>query len=117
MQSNQDIIKLTHDKDHLQILPFHIIDNSIWDTFLNLIISKKGEKIEEIQTYAYHIGAKYNIDKRNIIKDFCNYIIRNKPNMVTKEFLSFVENIIHSQNNNYYSINYLISHLGSFVNK
>jgi len=115
MQTNQDIIKLPHDKEHLQNLPFHIIDNSVWDTFLELILSKKGEKIEEIQIYIYHIGAKYNIDKRNIIKDFCNYIIRNKPSMVTIEFLNFVENIIHSQNNNYYSINYLISHVGSFV--
>ena len=39
----------------------------------------------------------YNIDKKNIIKDFLNHIIRHKSNILTTEFLNFTENIIHYQ--------------------
>ena len=52
---------------------------------------------------------KYNIDKKNIIKDFINYIIRNYPKYLSRDFLNYIENLLHSQsqNNNvhiYYSL-------------
>jgi hypothetical protein len=54
------------------------------------------------------------MDKKNIIKDFLNYIIRNHPKYLNKNFLNFVENLMHSQiqNNNvhiYYSLSKLLS--------
>lgn len=112
MQSNQDIIKLINNQEQ-QSISFHIIDKTVWDTLLNLIFSKKDDKTDDIQEHIYQISTKYNIDKRNIIKDFCNYIIRNKPDIVSSKFLNFVENLIHSQNNNFHSMNYLISHVSS----
>jgi hypothetical protein len=114
MQSNQDIIKIVDNNEYPEILSFHIIDSSVWDALLELI-SIKGEKIEEIQMHIYQICTKYNIDKKNIIKDFLNYIIRTKSHIVTSKFLSFVENIIHSQNNNYQTINYMVSQLSLFL--
>jgi DNA polymerase III gamma/tau subunit len=114
MQSNQDIIKIVDNNEYPEILSFHIIDNSVWHALLELI-SIKGEKIEEIQMHIYQICTKYNIDKKNIIKDFLNYIIRTKSQIVNSKFLSFVENIIHSQNNNYQTINYMVSQLSLFL--
>ena len=62
------------------------------------------------------ISLNYNIDKKNIIKDFFNYIIRNHPKYLSIEFLNFVENLMHSQiqNNNIY-IYYSLSKLSSFL--
>ncbi len=35
------------------------------------------------------------MEKKNIIKNFLNYIIRNKKSIVNGNFLNFVENIMH----------------------
>ena len=110
MQSNQDIIKYdSKDEDSICI-----IDNEIWENIIEKI--KKREKTENICSYVYLISIKYNIDKKNIIKDFLNYIIRNKPESTTPEFLNFVENLMHSQNvNNNNHIYYSLSRLSSFL--
>ena len=110
MQSNQDIIKFdSNDESSISI-----IDNDIWENIIEKI--KKREKIENICAYVHLISIKYNIDKKNIIKDFLNYIIRSKPQSTTPEFLNFVENLMHSQNlNNKNHIFYSLSRLSSFT--
>jgi replication factor C subunit 3/5 len=106
IQSNQDIIKYYKDDS----LDFNIIDNSVWETLIQKIINK--ETIQNICEHVYNISIKYNIDKKNIIKDFLNYIIRNYPNKVNSQFLNFVENIVHSSNiNNNIYIHYSFSQL------
>ena len=110
MQSNQDIIKY-YLNDESSIC---IIDNDIWENIIEKI--KKREKTENICSYVHLISIKYNIDKKNIIKDFLNYIIRSKPQSITSEFLNFVENLMHSQNlNNKNHIFYSLSRLSSFT--
>jgi len=94
MQSNQDIIKVDSNNE----IKLNIVDNIVWETLIQKL--NKKENINELNNYIYNISKKYNIDKKNIIKDFLNYIIRNKSHCVTCEFLNFVENLLHSQNNN-----------------
>ena len=102
MQSNQNI----------EGESLNIIDDDIWDKLLKKILSK--EKIENINTYIHLISINYNIDKKNIIKDFLNYIIKKYPKYVDNKFLDFVENLMHSQNqNSNIHVNYLISKLSS----
>jgi replication factor C subunit 3/5 len=103
LQSNQDIVK-THagEQSHL-----NIIDNDVWDILIGMLIKK--EKINKIKSFIDGVSIEYNIDKKNIVKDFLNYIIRNYPKYISKEFLNFTENLMHSeiQNNNihiYYSL-------------
>ena len=110
IQSNQDIVKNQSEND----ANLYIIDNDIWE---NLICKlTKREKLENICMYVHSISIKYNIDKKNIIKDFLNYIIRNKTNIINSQFLNFVENLMHSQNlNNNHHIYYSLSQLSSFV--
>ena len=110
MQSNQDIIKYDLNDESSKC----IIDNDIWENIIEKI--KKREKTENICSYLHLISIKYNIDKKNIIKDFLNYIIRSKPQSITSEFLNFVENLMHSQNlNNKNHIFYSLSRLSSFT--
>jgi replication factor C subunit 3/5 len=103
LQSNQDIVK-THAGEQSHI---NIIDNDVWDILIGMLIKK--EKINKIKSFIDGVSIEYNIDKKNIVKDFLNYIIRNYPKYISKEFLNFTENLMHSeiQNNNihiYYSL-------------
>jgi DNA polymerase III delta prime subunit len=85
MQSNQDILNDAN---------YYIIDEEIWK---NLFEKIKVEPSNKIIIELEGISKKYNIDSKNIIKAFLNYIIRNIPQVVTSKFLSFVENIMHFQ--------------------
>jgi len=102
MQSNQN----------LESESLNIIDNEIWEELLKKISDR--EKIENVGNYIHSISINYNIDKKNIIKDFLNYIIKTYPKYVNNKFLNFVENLMHSQNQNINThVNCLISRLSS----
>ena len=90
--------------------PLNIIDDAIYDDIITQILKK--QKLEHISKYINYISIHYNIDKKNIIKDLLNYIIKTHPIYVTTEFLDFAENLVHSQNQNgNIHVNYLISRL------
>ena len=91
---------------------FNIIDNEVWDNLYTKILQK--EKIENIQKFINFVSINYNIDKKNIIKDFLNYVIKTYTKNINSKFLDFAENLMHSQNNNdNIYINYLISNMVS----
>ncbi len=81
IQSNQYII---HQKD--------VIDDKIW---INLTSSLKVNDIDIAIQQFYKISLEYNIEIKNIIKDYLNYIIHNQPEYLTANFLKFTEFIIH----------------------
>jgi DNA polymerase III delta prime subunit len=106
MQSNQNIVK-----DDSEC---YIIDNDIWESLIEML--SKREKIDNINMFVHNVSIQYNIDKKNIIKDFLNYIIRSHPQYLCKEFLNFIENLMHSQiQNNNIHIFYSLSRLSSFI--
>ena len=114
LQLNQDIIVVKENKEEKIELKINIIENNIWETLLTKIYKKEDLKI--ILNYIHDISIKYNIDKKNIIKNFINYIIRNKEKHISIKFLKFVENIMHSQNsNNNIHITYSITSLLSLL--
>ena len=111
LQSNQEIIKNKINKNNQ-----FIINNDIWDNLLKKI--KNKNTLKNIISFLYKISHDFNIDKKNIIKDFLNYIIRNYPKYITSSFLYFVENLLHSQiqNNNIY-VNYALTKLLHFISE
>ena len=104
MQSNQNI------KD----TNIFIIDNSIWEELFNKI--KNGDDLQSLILFTNDISYKYNMDKKNIIKDFLNYIIRNKEYLNIPKYFNFVENIIHFEecNNNHY-VKYSLIKLSTLI--
>jgi replication factor C subunit 3/5 len=104
MQSNQDI------KDNAVC----VIDDSIWDMLFDKIKNQEG--LASLKVFINNISCQYNIDKKNIIKDFFNYIIRNKENLNVPEYFKFVENIIHFEdckNSDY--VNYSLIKLSTLL--
>jgi len=104
MQSNQNI------KDQ----HICIIDNSIWEQLFNKI--KNGDELASLTLFTNEISYKYNIDKKNIIKDFLNYIIRNKEYLNIPKYFNFVENIIHFEDcKNVYYVTYSLIKLSTLL--
>ena len=104
MQSNQ------HIKDNT----ICVIDDSIWDILFDKINNQ--EDLTLLNVFINNISYQYNIDKKNIIKDFFNYIIRNKENLNVPEYFKFVENIIHFEdckNSDY--VNYSLIKLSTLL--
>jgi len=104
MQTNQDI------KDN----NIYIIDNSVWDDLFDQI--KNQEDLPSLNSFINNISSRYNIDKKNIIKDFLNYIIRNKDYLNIPEYFNFVENIIHFEDcKNSHYVNYSLIKLSKLL--
>ena len=101
MQSNQHIVNSN----------IYIIDDNTWKQLFDSL--KNGEnQFVTINKLSYD----FNMDKKNIIKDFLNYIIRNYEELNTPKLFDFVENIIHFEDckNDYY-INYSLSKLSKLL--
>jgi replication factor C subunit 3/5 len=103
IQSNQLSI---NNKDQ----SINIITNEVWEKLFTIF--KNNTTLNNIDKHVVTISSTYNIDKKNIVKDFLNYIIRNKKIKLTVDFCCFVENILHSQysNSNIYMC-YFYEHL------
>ena len=94
----------------------HIIDENVWSKLYKNLESDTN--LEDIQKYIQIISVQFNIDKKNIIKDFLNYIIIHKSTILSTSFLKLIENIMHNQDcNNSCFINYSLLRLSSFIPK
>jgi replication factor C subunit 3/5 len=68
-----------------------VVNDAMWDVLTVLIKDNCPAAINQINK----ISAEYNIEIKNIIKDYLNYIIHYKPEAVTSAFLQFTEFIMH----------------------
>jgi len=103
MQSNQNILNSK----------YNIIDSVIWEKMYEMFCIEPNKK--KIVSYIETISMTSNMDKKNILKHFLNYIVRNKTEIIKPTILNFIENIMHFQeckNSHYmhYSI-FQLSHL------
>jgi replication factor C subunit 3/5 len=105
MQTNQDV----EDNE------LNIIDDEIWyNLYLNII---NGVSLHCLNNEINNISLEYNIDKKNIIKDFLNYLIRNCEDIWTTTFFDFVENIVHFEDcNNEHYVNFSMIKLMNLIN-
>ena len=89
-------------------------ENELWE---KLSIDIKTKSLNENLKFISLMSNEYNIDKKNIIKNYLNYIIRNRKSIVTNDFLCFVENIMHIPDLNIdYMIPLAILKLNTFFN-
>ena len=71
-----------------------VINQVIWEEIQTLLMDRDkyksvGERLEEI-------SIEYNVDIRNLLKYFFNYIIRYKRECVSRDLIQFIEFIVHS---------------------
>ena len=88
----------------------NIINNELWQKLYDLFAEKYEEKETQkikIKKFINHLSIQYNIDKKQIIKDYYNYLILNHLEQVTPETLDKMEIVIHNYDCN---INVLINY-------
>jgi hypothetical protein len=104
MQSTQNIIG-----------NIYVIDNDVWESLTQMFMNKKKHK--EIINEFYKVSYKYNIELKNLIKDYINFIVRYKSLYLNSDFLNFVEFIMHiNEPNINYLLNYTILKLNELIN-
>ncbi len=108
MQSNA--VSFKHDnKEKMSIL-----DNHVLEVIFNNLLKK--ENIETIILHINTINDQRNIDKKKILTELINYIIRNHPKYISSKILNFTENLMHTKitNHNIY-LKYSIFKLTSIL--
>jgi DNA polymerase III delta prime subunit len=70
-----------------------VVDDTIWNDLTSHIKNKK--KYMDSIKIIYKISSDYNIEIKNIIKDYLNYIIHYKQEYISNQFLKFTEFIMH----------------------
>jgi replication factor C subunit 3/5 len=93
----------------------YIITDSVFDSITSYLIK---EPTPEIVQYIHDVSIKYNTDKRNILKNYFNYIIRNKPEYICQELLDIAEVVCNTNDMNIpYTFIYFIENLKLFYKK
>jgi replication factor C subunit 3/5 len=81
MQTNQDIAA-----HHV------IITDAMWNEITRDLKTGIGNVYEKINSISRHC----NSDRKNMMKSYINYLIRNHPALITSDLLNKVENVMHA---------------------
>ena len=89
--------------NHTYVDEHKVIENIVWEKLSKEIKKsiKKGEKQLD------KISSEYNMNEKNIIKDYLNYVIACKQDYINSDFLLFAQFIMHLRDPN---IDYLRSY-------
>lgn len=75
-----------------------IIENQVWDDLTHVL--EKETSVNRIIKYIINLSMKYSLQEKNIINKYLNYIVQYNKVPISKEFLSFIEQIVHIKNLN-----------------
>ena len=87
MQSNQ-----------LAIVNTKVIDNKIYCKITQCVTNKD---LKNFISVFYNISFEHNIDIKNIIKNYFNYLIKINPKIITVDLLNMMEIILHNSDSNF----------------
>jgi len=82
MQSNQNLIGEQK-----------VIGRDIWGNLTTLL--EDPDSVSAALGYIEEISCTYNIEIKNLVKDYLNYIIRYRSDYVSMDFLKFAEFVMH----------------------
>jgi len=72
-----------------------IINNNNFEIIHKMLMNTNSNP-NDIILYIHELSREYNIDKKTIIHNYFNYIIRNKPKIIRKDILNIMTNLIHN---------------------
>lgn len=82
----------------------NIINNKIWEDLHEMLLIKiennENEHANNIIKYIQYVSIQYNMDKINILNFYFKYILKNKKELINKEFLNMIEIIMHLNKTN-----------------
>ena len=114
MSDIRSMINFIQSVQHINVYnKLYILDKTV----LELLYSKISQKIsiDLLINIINSICVKYNIDKKNLINCFLNYVITTKSEVITSDFMDFIEISVHTNYNSHNYINYTLSKLLDFL--
>lgn len=119
-----DTIQKLYNSDIRSMINFIQLNQNSSEWESNIITDDIWEKIHELLCqqnhdaafiYMNNISIQFNTDKKTLMKNYFNYIIRNKKELVTKKLLTIIEGAMHVTDSNIQHIlQYFIHHLSDF---
>jgi len=109
-QYNSDIrsmINFIQLNQNIVVWEANIINDEIWENISSILTKNETHTMVD---YLHTLSIQYNIDKKNIIKLYFNYLIRNRSHILTSELLEIIEIIIHSNDSNIENVILYFSH-------
>ena len=85
-------------KDNISNLK--VLNTSVWIELTDLLKIKNNHI--HIVNFFEHICDTYNIDIKNVIKDYLIYIIEEQPSYINKQLIEFIESIMHLKDINWH---------------
>ena len=75
------------------LLDINVLNKQVWLDLTHIFQVKNNQTVA--LNYLLEISQIYNMDLKNIVKSYLNYIISDCPHYLTKPLLSFMESIMH----------------------
>ena len=94
------------------IVNIKVLNSSIWSD-LTALLQIKNNHINILKKFE-DIGKTYNIDIKNIIKDYLNYIIIEQPIYINTQIINFIESVMHTKDIN---VHYFKTYTALSLNK
>ena len=85
-------------KDNISNLK--VLNTSVWLELTQLLTIQNNHT--HIVNFFEHICDTYNIDIKNVIKDYLIYIIQEQPSYITKQLIEFIESVMHLKDINWH---------------
>jgi replication factor C subunit 3/5 len=73
-----------------------IIHSGVWSELHNMLCNENMLNIKDVIEYIHQISIQYNMDKRQIIQYYFDYVIRNRHELISHTFLTIVEKCLHN---------------------
>ena len=73
-----------------------IISSENWEKIHTLLFMDDRTPDTNVDAYIHKLSIIHNMDKRNILNTYLNYVIQNYPDLISHEFLNIVENTVHT---------------------
>lgn len=71
-----------------------VINHVILEEIHDLLLDR--DKYKSVAERLEQISIEYNVDIKNLLKYFFNYIIRYKRQYVSRDLVQFIEFVVHS---------------------
>jgi DNA polymerase III delta prime subunit len=96
------------------LLELCVLNTTVWIELTSLLQLKNNHT--KVIQYLEEISETYNMDMKNIMKDYLNYLIRERSEYIGKNLLNFMETIMHLKefNINYFK-NYAVLGLNNLL--
>ena len=93
----------------------NIVTDEVWEN-IHVFLKIKTENGAVWSEKINEISNKFNLDKKSILKNYFNYIIRKKPEIISDKFLTILEMLMHSNDSNIdHILQYFVLHISAYI--